>query len=44
MTKVEKIMRRDVVGVRAEDMIATARRLMVDQGLTAFRSCTRTAA
>ena len=25
MTKVEKIMRRDVVGVRAEDMVAMAR-------------------
>ena len=34
MTKVEKIMRRDVVGVRAEDMIVAARRLMVDQGLS----------
>ena len=31
MTKVEKIVRRDVVGVRAEDMIVAARRLMVDQ-------------
>src|ERR1700682_3351899 len=30
----EKIMRRDVVAVRAEDPIATARRHMIAQGLT----------
>src|SRR5262249_5157880 len=34
MTKVEKIMRRDVVGVGADDAIVTARRLMVDQGVS----------
>src|SRR5215470_4341102 len=34
MTKVEKIMRRDVVCVGADDAIATAWRLMVDQGVS----------
>src|SRR5262249_58997829 len=34
MTKIGKIMRRDIVGVGANDTIATAWRSMVDQGLS----------
>jgi len=36
VTKIEKIMRRDVVGVSADDAIVTARRLMVDLGLSGY--------